>query len=206
MLLGTSFLYFDFHANLIYLAVLAVSICMNGGSFYSYKLKKLEALEVLERGKEEDEYRTFEERLYGEVDGNGTDDDDSDDDLEMKMERRSRDIKNGGKKQRYKATVIRSVATFTHASNDYGRDHRAKMASSNRGSSNNDGDDYDDDKDNGNNENKRVSVQPSDGRHHSRSHRHLGRTTKENATEHEVKFFAQQRRRDQQESSRPSVF
>jgi len=186
MLVATSLLYIDFHANLIYLSVLCISIAANGGSFYSYKLKKLKEVEEKERLENQNEIdlRTFEERLYAEIDNATDDESDSDDE---RAAGGAFDRNAGSRKhQRFKATVIRSVTSFTHESNDYGREHRAKMANSSKkkGSLKN---------------SKPNTVNPHSGGKKNKSAR-------ENASEEEVKFIAQQRRRDQKDSMRPNVF
>eukprot|EP00519_Triparma_laevis_P013090 CAMPEP_0182509288 /NCGR_PEP_ID=MMETSP1321-20130603/26586_1 /TAXON_ID=91990 /ORGANISM="Bolidomonas sp., Strain RCC1657" /LENGTH=397 /DNA_ID=CAMNT_0024715533 /DNA_START=452 /DNA_END=1645 /DNA_ORIENTATION=- len=108
--------YYHFYASSIYLSVLFVSILLNGGSFYSYKIKKLQSVEEKLKdyeGEDEDTVTNFfdEENADEEVDYDG------------------KWAKTGRKgKRRTIATVIRTTDSFTVQTTAYGRAHRAKMS------------------------------------------------------------------------------
>ncbi|GMH66619.1 hypothetical protein TrST_g10700 [Triparma strigata] len=108
--------YYNFYASSIYLSVLFVSILLNGGSFYSYKIKKLKSVEEKLKDYEEEDEDTVtnffdEENADEEIDYDG------------------KWAKTGRKgKRRTIATVIRTTDSFTVQTTAYGRAHRAKMS------------------------------------------------------------------------------
>lgn len=114
MLLAVSPLYYHELLSLIYLCLLLLQILLNGGSFYSYKLKKLVASEKKIKeyeGEDEDTEATFFDE--------GSDNYEKDDAAWIKKSERQRQI----------STVIRTIGKFEiDVTGSYGRAHRAKMS------------------------------------------------------------------------------
>ncbi|GMI41548.1 hypothetical protein TrCOL_g6504 [Triparma columacea] len=119
-LIAVSPLYYSKLATFIYLCVLLVQILGNGGSFYAYKLRKLEEVEkkVKEYEDDSDSDTALENDFFAEEEGRAS-------------EGRGGGewtMRGKGSKRRQISTVIRTVDKFKVSTTGYGRAHRAEMS------------------------------------------------------------------------------
>jgi hypothetical protein len=114
-------LYYTKIGSIIYVSVLVVSMLFNGGQYYSYKLRKLEAvekkLEIYDGAPEEEPGYAF----------------DGEEKKEERAERRPKSYSSSSRREM--TTVIRTVDAFALRGTGGGqtREHRSKMASTSAG-------------------------------------------------------------------------
>jgi hypothetical protein len=121
-MVAVSPLYYSYEAAATYCSVLVVTMLLNAGQFYGYKMKKLEAAEMRI---EELEGRPDDEEAPGFFD------------MEKEDKKKSFVVpRRAGNKRRNIATVIRTVDAWTletEGGGGFGREYRAKMAEAAQG-------------------------------------------------------------------------
>ena len=191
-LVAVSPLYYSEIAAMVYLGVLMVQIIGNGGSFYAYKLRKLDEVERKVKqyeGEDEDEDTVLENEFFADEEEAAPGDERYGGGWTMRGK---------GSKRRQISTVIRTVNRFKVSTTGYGRAHRAEMSRRS-------------------NDGKRVRVADLERgkwvREEEREEERRGRRGKkkgagkkvENEREEYVGKLAAERRLECQKSARPSV-